>query len=355
MTEQGALHSALALLAPGTALREGLDRIVRADMGALVVVGDSPSILQICSGGFLLDAPFSPQGLYELAKMDGAIIVSHDLGRIARANVHLVPEPSTPTSETGTRHRTAERVARSLGVPVVSVSEDMRLIALYVGDQKHILEEIPRLLGRTNQTLQTLERYKNQLDDATAALSTLEVEDLATLRDVAIYLQRAELVRRTADELATYIVELGSEARLIQLQLDELTNDLDDQLDAVMFDYVHEAGHQAADAALFNLAKLRDDELLDLPTVAWVIGRSESAEGLDTVVSSRGTRLLQRLPRLPESLVDRVVSRFGTLAEVQGASIDALASVEGVNRELAQQLRDDLTRLTESSILGRFS
>ena len=355
MTEQGALHSALALLAPGTALREGLDRIVRADMGALVVVGDSPSILQICSGGFLLDAPFSPQGLYELAKMDGAIIVSHDLGRIARANVHLVPEPSTPTSETGTRHRTAERVARSLGVPVVSVSEDMRLIALYVGDQKHILEEIPRLLGRTNQTLQTLERYKNQLDDATAALSALEVEDLATLRDVAIYLQRAELVRRTADELATYIVELGSEARLIQLQLDELTNDLDDQLDAVMFDYVHEAGHQAADAALFNLAKLRDDELLDLPTVAWVIGRSESAEGLDTVVSSRGTRLLQRLPRLPESLVDRVVSRFGTLAEVQGASIDALASVEGVNRELAQQLRDDLTRLTESSILGRFS
>src|SRR5690242_2994655 len=136
----------LAAVAPGRPLREGLDRILQANMGALIIVGDGPDVLAICSGGFLLDAEFSPQRLSELAKMDGAIILAPDASRIARANVHLVPNPNTPTTETGTRHRTAERVARSLDVMVISVSEDMSIIACYVGDQKHPLEPIPRLL-----------------------------------------------------------------------------------------------------------------------------------------------------------------------------------------------------------------
>ena len=123
------LHAALAKVAPGTPLREGLDRIVRAKMGALLILGDFPTVLNICSGGFLLDSAFSPQRLSELAKMDGAIILGSDATRIARANVHLVPDPTTQTSETGTRHRTAERVARSIAVPVVSVSEEMGVIA----------------------------------------------------------------------------------------------------------------------------------------------------------------------------------------------------------------------------------
>src|SRR4030088_1338500 len=155
---------ALAEVAPGQPLREGLDRILQADMGALIVVGDGPEILNICSGGFLLDAEFSPQRLSELAKMDGAIILAPDASRIARANVHLVPNPNVPTSETGTRHRTAERVARSIDVPVISVSEDMAVIAVYRNDQKHPLEPIPRLLNKANQALSTLERYKSRLD-----------------------------------------------------------------------------------------------------------------------------------------------------------------------------------------------
>src|SRR5881394_4668925 len=159
-----AVQAALAQVAPGTPLREGLDRIVKAKMGALVIVGDGPEVLNICSGGFLLDAAFSPQRLSELAKMDGAIILAGDASRIARTNVHLVPNPNVPTSETGTRHRTAERVARSVDVPVISVSEDMSVIAVYRHDIKHPLETIPRLLNRANQALQTLERYKNRLD-----------------------------------------------------------------------------------------------------------------------------------------------------------------------------------------------
>ncbi|MDQ1422800.1 MAG: diadenylate cyclase, partial [Acidimicrobiaceae bacterium] len=217
-----ALHVTLAKVAPGTPLRDGLDRIVRAKMGALVVVGDGPEVLSICSGGFLLDAAFSPQRLSELGKMDGAIILAADASRIARANVHLVPNPNVPTSETGTRHRTAERVARSIDVPVISVSEDMGVITVYVRGVRHVLQEVARLVNRANQALQTLERYKTRLDEVTAVLSTLEVEDIVTLRDVTSVLQRTEMVRRIAQEIDGYIVELGTDARLIQLQLDEL-------------------------------------------------------------------------------------------------------------------------------------
>src|SRR3954471_8401080 len=180
------MTEALAAVAPGTPLRDGLDRILQANKGALIVVGDGPDVLNICSGGFLLDAEFTPQRLSELAKMDGAIILANDASRIARANVHLVPNPNVQTSETGTRHRTAERVARSIAVPVVSVSEDMASIAVYYGDHKHPLESSPRLLNRANQALQTLERYKDRLDEVSSALSELEVEDVVSLRDVVV-------------------------------------------------------------------------------------------------------------------------------------------------------------------------
>src|SRR3984893_15912579 len=161
---------ALGTISPGRPLREGLDRILQANMGALIVVGDGPDVLGICSGGFLLDAEFTPQRLSELAKMDGAVILAADASRIARANVHLVPNPNVATSETGTRHRTAERVARSIDVPVISVSQDMAVIAVYRNDRKHPLDPIPRLVNRANQALQTLERYKNRLDAVAASL-----------------------------------------------------------------------------------------------------------------------------------------------------------------------------------------
>src|SRR2546422_9119951 len=228
---------ALRLVAPGTQLREGLDRILQANMGALIVVGDGPEVLAICSGGFLLDAEFTPQRVSELAKMDGAIILASDASRIARPNVHLVPNPHVPTSETGTPHRTPERVARSIPVPVISVSEDMSMIAVYVGDLKHPLEPIQRLLNRANQALQTLERYKNRLDTVSGSLSALEVEDLVTVRDVATVLQRAEMVRRIAEEIEGYIVELGTDGRLVLLQLEELMGGVEDDRRLVIKDY----------------------------------------------------------------------------------------------------------------------
>src|SRR5881227_938191 len=153
------MTEALAGVAPGRPLREGLDRILQANKGALIVVGDGPEVLAVCSGGFLLDAEFTPQRLSELAKMDGALILAADCSRVARGNVHLVPDPNIPTSETGTRHRTAERVARQIDVPVISVSEAMSVVTIYRDDLKYTLEPIPRVLGRADRAVQILERY----------------------------------------------------------------------------------------------------------------------------------------------------------------------------------------------------
>src|SRR5688572_1934984 len=262
------LLAALGVVAPGTALRAGLDRVLQAKMGGLIVVGDGPEVLNICSGGFLLDAAFSPQRLSELAKMDGAIILAADASRIARANVHLVPNPNVPTSETGTRHRTAERVARSIAVPVISVSEDQQVIAVYVSDDKHPLENIPRLLNRANQALSTLERYKNRLDAVSGSLSALEIEDLVSLRDVVTVLQRTEMVRRIAEEMDGSIVELGVDGRLVRLQLEEMMGGVEDDRRLVIKDYFHEDSNWHLGEALLALSELSTDDLLDLKVVA---------------------------------------------------------------------------------------
>jgi diadenylate cyclase len=346
---------ALATVAPGRPLREGLDRILQAGMGALVVVGDGPEVLNICSGGFLLDAAFSPQRLSELAKMDGAIILAPDASRIARANVHLVPNPNVPTSETGTRHRTAERVARSIAVPVVSVSEDQQVIAVYVGDEKHPLEPIPRLLNRANQALSTLERYRNRLDGVAGSLSALEIEDLVTLRDVVTVLQRTEMVRRIAEEVEGYIVELGVDGRLVRLQLEELMGGVEDDRRLVIRDYFEETSEWHLAEALRALSELSTEDLLDLKTVATALHLAVSGTDLDANLSPRGYRLLAKVPRLPEPVIDGIVQRFGSLQKIMRASIGELDDVKDVGGTRARAIKDGLSRLAETSILDRYS
>jgi diadenylate cyclase len=347
--------SALAQVAPGKPLREGLDRILQANMGALIVVGDGPEVLNVCSGGFLLDAAFSPQRLSELAKMDGAIILAPDASRIARANVHLVPNPNTPTSETGTRHRTAERVARSINVPVISVSEDMAIIAVYMGDEKLPLDAIPRILNRANTALQTLERYKNRLDEVSATLSTLEVEDAVTIRDVVMVLQRVEMVMRIAEELAADIVELGVDGRLVRLQLEELMEGVEDERRRVLQDYFHEDGAWHLEQSLRGLGQIDTDDLLDLKTVAETLHLPDGVEDLDGALQPKGYRLLAKIPRLPESIIEHIVEHFGDLSRIMRATIRDLDEVEGVGETRAKAIKEGLSRLAESSILDRYS
>jgi len=347
------MRTALGTVAPGTPLRDGIDRVVRAKAGALLVVDDSPAVLAICSGGFIVDAPYSPQRLSELAKMDGAIIISSDGSRIARANVHLVPDPTVPTMETGTRHRTAERVARSLKVPVVSASEEMGVINIYAGGSKHQLQDVSRLLDRANQALQTLERYKIRLDDAIANLTGVELEDVVTLRDVVAVVQRGEMVHRIADEIETMIIELGVDARLLRLQLDEIYGDVDDELDLVVADYLPR-GRGAAET-LAEMSRLDDDAVLDYRVAAKTLHREGDTQDLDQEVTPKGLRLLHRVHRLPAAQAAAIADFFGGLAKLQRATIADLMSVDDIDQATAVAIKDTLERVTESTILDQYS
>jgi diadenylate cyclase len=344
---------ALRLVAPGTQLREGLDRILQARMGALIVVGDGPEVLSVCSGGFLLDAEFTPQRLSELAKMDGAIILASDTSRVARANVHLVPDPNVPTSETGTRHRTAERVGRQLDVPVITVSEDMSLVAIHRRGEKHTLEPIPRVLARADQALQILGRYKTRLDSVSGSLSALEVEDLVTVRDVATVLQRAEMVRRIAEEIEGYVIELGADGRLVMLQLEELVGGVEEDRRLVAKDYYQTSDDLELVGVMALLAQLEDEELLDLNLVAGVL-HLDPEIGIDGALQPRGFRLLHKIPRLPELVSDHVVGRFSNLQKIMRAGLADLTEVEGVGEVRAKAIKEGLSRLAETSILERY-
>lgn len=346
-----AMDDVLALLAPGQPLRDGLNRVLHAKRGALVVVGDSASVLSICSGGFLLDAEFSPQRLAELAKMDGAIIVTGDASRIARANVHLVPDPSVHTTETGTRHRTAERVARSLDIPVVSVSAAMSIVTVYRGDSRQVLQPTTSLMDRADQALRTLSRFKDRLELVTSNLSSLEVEDMVTLRDIAEVLQRAELVARLATDVSGYLVELGADGRMFRLQLHELMDGVEHDRGLLLRDYV--APGVDPERASTDLAELSSADLSDLRRVARVLG-GESAD-LDAAVEPRGYRMLKRITGLSDQIVGRVVARFATLQKIMRATAGDLEEVDGVGRSRARVLKDGLARLTETSILERYS
>ncbi len=346
-----AMRDALARVGPGTPLRDGIDRVVRSKAGALIVLSDDPEVLSICSGGFLVDSPFSPQRVSELAKMDGAIIISNDGGRIARANVHLVPDPTVPTSETGTRHRTAERVARSLDVPVVSASEEMGSINVYAGGLKRQLQEVGRLLDRANQALQTLERYKARLDDAIDNLTAVEIEDVVTVRDVIAVVQRGEMVHRIADEIETMIIELGVDARLLRLQLDEIYTDINDEVELVITDYL--PPHRHVDDTIAEMSRMKDDDVLDarMALATMHLGDVE----LGDEIAPRGLRLLRRVSKLTPDMAASIVERFGGLARLQRATVDDLAAVDGVDSTIAESVKETLDRVTENTILGQYS
>jgi diadenylate cyclase len=348
------LNDALALIAPGTTLREGIDRILQAKHGALIIVGDDPAVLSVCTGGFLLDAEFSPQRLSELAKMDGAIILAGDASRIARANVHLMPKATIPTSETGTRHRTAERVARSIDVPVITISEAMATIAVYRNDQKHTGQSSGWLIDRSSQALATLQRFRVRFDDASSTLSRLEMEDTVSVRDVVSVLQPGEMVRRIADEIEGHLVELGTEGRLIHLQTEELSSGVSDTLTLVLRDYASTPPDGSDPPALARLRSLSPDATMDLPQVVATLGLPAPKDQLHAELAPRGYRLLHRLPQLSEVLVGRLVVRFGSLPAIMSASTTELESVEGIGAATARAVREGLARLVESSIFERY-
>lgn len=359
MTKQSTTTEILEMLritAPGTRLREGLDNVLRANTGGLIIVGDYDKVSALAEGGFFIDAPYSPAHLYELAKMDGAILLSEDCNKIFRANCHLNPDPGTPSMETGIRHRTAEQTARQTGELVISISQRRRLITLYRGSYRYVLRDTTTLLNTATQAIEALEKYKNALDEAFVRLSLEEFDDMVSLSDVVQVVQRAEMLKRVDKELTLYIAELGNEGRLVRMQAEELMSNVDTDERMALRDYLvfnaEEPEMAQVDAALEKLERLSSEDLLDGDRLAGILGYAGyNDKERRNILLSRGYRMLHKIPRLPSSVIDNVVETFHDLNQLTKASIDALDEVEGVGPARAQQISTGLDRLRTQTIM----
>lgn len=345
---------ALRQVAPGTPLRGGIDDIIRANLGALIVIGEPSSLSFLFSGGMRLDLPFTAQHLYELAKMDGAIIVNSSVTKLVYANVQLMPDPTITSSETGTRHRTAERVAKQTDALVISISQQRETVTLFIGDQRYQLGEISDVLARTNQALGTLETYRQRLDQGLTRLTALEFQSAVMLDDVLVVLQRAEMTTRMAGEIERNCVELGQEGRLIRMQLDELMEDVPREKAAVVYDYELSGDPAQASTVLEQLAELPYAKLLEFEELGALLGYPPDANPLDYTVAPRGYRVLSHIPRVPDAVVRHVVRDFATLDAVIRASHRELEAVDGVGSVRAREIREGLRRLQEHNLVDRY-
>ena len=345
--------AAVGRIAPGTDLRSAIDDIIRSREGALIVIGDPKELSFLFSGGIQLDEPFRPQLLYEVAKMDGAIIVNESVSKLAHANVQLMPDPTIPSVETGTRHRTAERVAKQTEALVISISQQRETVTVFVGHSRYQLEPIAEVLAKTNQALATLETYRTRLEQVLTRLTALEFQNAVMLDDVLVTLQRAELTTRMAEEIERACVELGEEARLIRMQLEELVADDPDEKAALLFDYHAEGGADRTREGLEALAGLPYNQLLEFELLA-VLGYPATVNPLDLSVAPRGYRVLSHIPRLPDGVVKRVVATLDGLDGVVRASQRELEAVEGVGSVRAREIREGLRRLQEHNLVDRY-
>jgi diadenylate cyclase len=348
------LVKALEMVAPGTALREGIDNILHARTGGLIVIGDPDELSFLFSGGIKLDVDYAPALLYQVAKMDGAITLNGNATKIAMANVQLMPDPTILSLETGTRHRTAERVSKQTDALVIAISQRREVVSLYVDGVKYILEDIPVVLAKANQALATLDKYRTRLDQVSTRLTALEFEGGATLHDVLTVMQRAELVTRMAVEIERYIVELGTEGRLIEMQLEETMVGVAADKAALVHDYLAHDSDETFASALDQIGRLPHQDLLDFGRLAELLGHDRKVNTLDFPVSPRGYRILGRIPRLPKLVVSQIVGEFGGLDQMLAATDSELETIEGVGEIRAKDIREGLRRLQEINLVDRY-
>jgi diadenylate cyclase len=337
--------STLRMLAPGTPLREGLVNVLRAGTGGLIVIGDNHEVLDIVDGGFSINCEYSPAYLYELAKMDGAIVISSDLKKILYANTQLVPDPSISTHETGIRHRTADRAAKQTNAVVIAISQRRNIITVYKGHTKYVLRDISIILAMANQAVQTLEKYRTVLDGTMRSLTALEFENPVTLYDAALAVQRTGMVLRIADEVGRYICELGDEGGLITMQLNELVKNVESDGAYLVRDYHRSNDDADHTEAMKIISRLDGDELLDLQGICRILGYPGDITSYDEPVISRGYRILYKIPRLPAAVVENLVKTFNSFQKILAASIEELDAVEGIGEARARAIMDGLKKI----------
>lgn len=343
--------AALKMISPGTQLRQGLDNVLKAKTGGLIVIATSEEIMKVVDGGFSINAEYSPSYLYELAKMDGAIVLSGDIKKILVANAQLIPDYSIETSETGTRHRTAERVAKQTGAIVIAISQRRNVISVYRGENKYVVEDISKIFTKANQALQTLEKYKKVLDQAIISLNALEFNDLVTIYDVALVMQKMEMVMRVTNIIEKYVIELGNEGTLVSMQLEELMGTTKEDIKLIFKDY----SKSDEDVGEFRkkVKNLTPDELIDLINMAKLLGYSGFSENMDMPIRPRGHRVLSKIHRLPSTIIENLVNYFENFQDILDASIEELDDVEGIGEIRATYIKNGLIKMKQLVLLDR--
>jgi len=324
-------------LIPGQPLRNGVDLVADKKTGALIVIGTSAKLEKISSGGITLNnCSYTPEMLSELAKMDGAIIVDANVNNILKANVHLNPSDNIPTSQTGTRHRTAERVSVETELSVIAVSEESSTIKVFSDNSVNELEESSIIFGKVNESLQSIDRTRRRFDDAVLELGELEVENTLTNQQVLEVIQRGELLGRLSQQVRKEATDLGEDSGLVMIQIDSLESGVRNTLDLVLKDHLPAKRFRNINKAVDEIANLTYEELNSIQHLGSVL----FMESLDEVSTSKGYRILARLPGLPDNLHDSLIQKFKTLPNLLTASTDKLFEVEGIGRNRAQQLRE---------------
>ena len=347
----------LKLIAPGTILREGLDNILKAKTGALIVVAEKEDVEEILDGGFCLNQDFTPAIIYELSKMDGAIVVSRDLKKILMANVQLVPDHSIKTLETGTRHRTAERVAKQTNELVICISQRRGIITVFKGDFRYVINETSAVVTRANQTLSALEKYKVVFDHMLDILSEHEFDDIVSLDIVANCIYRSEIIMRMEVEVKRNIIELGSEGRLINMQLEEMMSDVESEEEKIIQDYmvIKKRSNKTSKTILEEIRKLDKKDLLISEKIIKILGYDITPNILDENVSPKGYRILSKIPKMPSSVIEKTVATFGSLQGVCAATVEELDEVEGIGEIRAKIVNQSLRRLQEQYLLKGYN
>ncbi|MFP4499376.1 MAG: DNA integrity scanning diadenylate cyclase DisA [Candidatus Hydrogenedentota bacterium] len=339
-----AYRKAVQLISPGTQVREGISAIMQSGTGALLCFGPPKKIADLSEAGVKVDAKLTPQLLYELSKMDGALLLNEDGSRIIYANRFLKPDATIPSRETGTRHRAAERLARQASCTVIAVSQRRSSLTLYVHDIRHVMDSIPTLLNKAQQAIQTLEKYTSVLRQTMHELSVREFQDIVTIFDVCRTIQRMEMVARIATEIEPYVLELGTEGRLINLQVQEMLQPLG-EAKLVVRDYYRDKQEGGYEGALQRIHEMPEDELLNLNSISAILGYGANMRNVDTYLTPRGYRVLMGTHRLSPQIIENLVQRFGSLQQLVRAPKDELVAVEGVGEVLAERVRVSLNLL----------
>ncbi len=336
----------LKKIAPGTPIREGLDNILKARTGALLLITDKQEVIDtLVDGGFAINEDYSSSKLYELAKMDGAIVLSGDMKRILFANAQLIPSYQIPTVETGTRHRTAERTAKQTGELVISISQRRNIITVFKENYRYILEDTDIVLNQANQAVRTLEKYKKVYDSKLSILNEYEFNDIVTLDNVLTVIQRAEMVMRIVDEIRKKIYELGDDGRLVSMQLEELIGGLEKEELQLIKDYL--VKEIPPEEVLEQLEVLDHEELMKPQTIAKILGYDSFENFEELAVYPRGYRILNKVPRMPSSIVDNLVKSFKSFQHILVAEITDLDKVEGIGEVRAGAIKQYLRKMQE--------